>query len=363
MSVYVGSLHYSPVYKSHCCAFGKECERQGYSVRYLFSKGYEWMLPDEIKEKTFFVGNSVDIKSMLRDSLTFEPRKRVKVAFSKDCPTHVYIHNYNLLNHYVAELCKQYNAKFIYHVHEPYVKNKKAHGGLHQYWLYLFEYLQGRLLNKTDVAIVSSDKASILFDEKFPSFSGKKMKVPLMYEDLGDFIGDEGEKHYVTLVGPPVPAKGSETFLAIVDYAAKNELDLNFLLISRFKITDYQYHNKNNLKIFYEAQISDEVFGSLLQDSFVVLTPYRRETQSSVILVSYMYGTPVVSSYTGGLPEFVSHKKTGYLLDKDASIEEWVEGISYIQKNFSNMSMNCRNYFVKNFSGKNWEKYIKSILI
>lgn len=31
MTVYVGSLEYSPVFKSHCCAFGNECERQGYA--------------------------------------------------------------------------------------------------------------------------------------------------------------------------------------------------------------------------------------------------------------------------------------------------------------------------------------------
>ena len=362
MSVYVGSLQYSPIYKSHCCAFAKECEAQGYSVRYLFSKGYEWMLPKEIKEKTVFIGNSTSIMSMLRDSLRLENRKRIKEAFSIDRPIYVYLHNYNLLNHYVAELCKQYDAKFIYHVHEPYVKNKKAHGGLHRYWLYLFEYLQGRLLNNTDVAIVSSDEASLLFDERFPSFSGKKVKVWLMYEDLGDSISGEEERHYVTFVGPPVPAKGPETFLAIVDYATKNELDLNFLLISRSKIRDYQYHNKNNLKIFYKERISDEEFGRLIRESFVTLTPYKRETQSSVILISYMYGTPVISSDTGGLPEFVSHKETGYLLDKDAPIEEWVEGIRYIRENFSLISINCRKYFVYNFSGQNWKKYLNDIL-
>jgi glycosyltransferase involved in cell wall biosynthesis len=31
-----------------------------------------------------------------------------------------------------------------------------------------------------------------------------------------------------------------------------------------------------------------------------------------------MYGTPVVSSNVGGLPEFVHHKETGYLVDLNA---------------------------------------------
>jgi len=117
------------------------------------------------------------------------------------------------------------------------------------------------------------------------------------------------------------------------------------------------------LEIFFKERIRDEEFGELIKRSIAVLTPYKRETQSSVILVSYKYGTPVVSSDVGGLPEFVSHMKTGYLLNVDAKVEKWIEGISYVRKEFIRLSKNCRKYFVENFSGKNWKKYLKDILI
>ena len=29
MTICVGSLKYSPVFKSHCCAFGRACEEKG----------------------------------------------------------------------------------------------------------------------------------------------------------------------------------------------------------------------------------------------------------------------------------------------------------------------------------------------
>jgi len=363
MTVYVGSLKYSPIFKSHCCAFGKECEKQGYMVKYLFSREYEWMLPNEIKQKTTFIGHSFNIPSMLKDSFSLKNRKEVWRLFSEDRPTHIYLHNYHLLNHYIAKLSKKYGACFIYHVHEPYVENKKAHGGLHQYWLYLFEYFQGKLLEKTDIAIVSSNMASYLFDKRYPGFSGEKKLIPLMYEDLGGCIDNVKNKRYITFVGPPVPAKGPEIFLEMVDYANKNNLNLNFLLISRSKINDIRYYQTGNLEIFSKEKISNEEFGDLLRKSIAVVTPYKRETQSSVILVSYMYGTPVVSSNTGGLPEFVSHKKTGYLLDPNTNIDEWIEGINYIKKNLFEMSSNCRNYFTENFSGKNWEKYLYDLLV
>ncbi len=362
MTVFVGSLKYSPVYKSLCCAFGKECEKLGYSVRYLFAHEYKWLLSDEIAEKTLFVGNSTNIFSMTKDALSFRIRKLLGKTFSEEKPTHVYIHNYHFLNHHIAHLAKQYGSTFIYHVHEPYVENKKAHGGLQQYWLHLFEYLQEKLLTKTDVVIVSSKVASFLFDKRYSSFSGKKKEVPLMYEDLGGSASGTQERKYVTFVGPPVPAKGPEMFLEIVDYSVKIGLNLDFLLISRLKITDPRYYNKSNLTIFYKERIPDEEFGRLIQKSFAVITPYKRETQSAVIPASYMYGTPVVSSNVGGLPEFVFHKKTGYLVDKDAPVEEWIEGINYTLENFAQMSTNCRNHFVEFFSGENWEKYLNDLL-
>ena len=362
MTIYVGSLKYSPVFKSHCCAFGKACEKRGYSVRYIFSYEYEWMLPKEIKKKTIFVGHSVDIPSMLKDVFSPKNREKIRKIFLENQPTHIYMHNYHFLNHYIAKLSKKYGCRFIYHVHEPYVQDKKSHGGFQQYWLHLFEYFQGKLLNDTDIAIVSSHMASRLFDLRYPNFSGKKMLIPLMYEDLGNLDLETQDRKYITFVGPPVPAKNPEKFLEIVKYSNDNNLGLKFLLISRSKIKDTRYFQEKNLQVFYKEKISDEEFGELIKKSIAVLTPYRRETQSSVILVSYMYGTPVVSSNVGGLPEFVLHKKTGYLLDVNAKVEEWIEGINYIQKNFFILSKNCRKYFIRNFSGKNWEKYLDALL-
>jgi glycosyltransferase involved in cell wall biosynthesis len=362
MLIYVGSLKYSPVFKSHCCAFGAACEKRGYSVRYLFSHEYEWMLSKEIKEKTIFIGHSVSIFSMLEDALSLKNKERIKKTFQRDKPSHFYMHNYHFLNHYIAKLSKRYDCSFIYHVHEPFVQNKKAHGGFHQYWLHIFEYFQGRLLRNTDVAIVSSNIASYLFGVKYSDFAGRKMLIPLMYEDLGNSGFESQDREYVTFVGPPVPAKNPEKFLEIVRCSNCNNQGMKFLLISRSEVKDARYSRERNLKVFSKEVISDEEFGELIQKSIAVLTPYKRETQSSVILVSYMYGTPVISSNVGGLPEFVSHKETGYLLDVDSSVKHWVDGISYIQRNFLELSRNCRKHFVEKFSGKNWEKYIDGIL-
>jgi len=360
--IYVGSLKYSPVYKSHCCAFGKECEELGYPVKYLFSHEYAWMLPQSVKEKTVFVGRSTSISSMLKDTLNAKNVRLINKVFSQEKPTHVYLHNYHLLNHAVAKACREYGGKFIYHAHEPCVENKRAHGGFQRYWLYLNEYMEAKLLRKTDVAVVSSKEGSRLFDKAYPWFNGRKVEIPLIYEDTFENSASSQERRYITFVGPPVPAKGPEIFLKIVDYAASHGFGWSFMLVSREKITDAKFLNKSNLSIYYKERISDEEYGELMRRSLAVLAPYKRETQSSVVLVSYMHGTPVVSSNVGGLPEFVSYGKTGYIVNENARVEEWVEAIGRILKDSKAMRTNCRSYFVENFSEKNWKKHLDATL-
>lgn len=320
------------------------------------------MLPEEIAEKTVFINDSTGLTSTVVDGLNPRLTQKLKRAFSVDKPGYVYMHNFHpFLNYHVAKLSKGHGATFIQHVQEPYVEDKSIYGGLHQYWLHLFEYLQGRLLEKTDVAVISSDEALSLFEKRYPDFGGKKARIPLMYEDLGGCTSNKNERKYITFIGPPVPAKGTETFLEVVDYSEKHDLGFNFLLISHAKIDDQRYYRNGNLQILYKPKITDKEIGDHLQRSLMTITPYRTARQSSVILTSYMYGTPVISTNVGGLPEIVSHLKTGYLLDKDSKVEEWIEGINFIRDNLLEMSKNCRSYFVENFSEVNWPRYFGEI--
>jgi len=320
------------------------------------------MLPPQIREKTIFIGNSTSITSMIQDSVSLKNKQIIKKAFLKEPPQLVYLHNFHFLNQYIAKMTRKNQGRFVYHVHEPYVKNKKAHGGFHQYWLNLFEFFQARLLNHTDVAIVSSKEASSLFNFRYPSFQGKKMEIPLLYEDLGESDMDANARQFITFVGPPVPAKNPEKFIEIIKYSENKNLNLQFLLISRDEIKTSEYDALDNLKVISQKRLSDQEFGKLIKQSIAVITPYKRETQSSVILTSYMYGTPIISSNVGGLPEFVSDGKTGYLLSPEDDAAEWVKRIFLIRESFQAFSDSSRAYFVQNFSGLNWKTYLYMLL-
>ncbi|CAD6490838.1 MAG: Glycosyl transferases group 1 [Candidatus Argoarchaeum ethanivorans] len=362
MKIYVGSLQYSPIYKSHCCALGKQCEKYGYSVRYLFSQEYEWMLSEEVKEKTIFIGESTGIISALKDGLNFKHIQKLSKILLEDRPDYIYMYNYHsFLNYYIARLSKKCGSTFIQHVQEPYVENKEVYKGIKQYWLYVFEYFQEKLLKKTDIAVISSNRALYLFEKRCQNFFGRKIMIPLMYEDMGNITSNIEDRIYITFIGPPVAAKGPETFLKIVEYSEIHNLGFNFLMISRSKVKDPRYYNKNNLKVFHKNKISDVEMAEFIRHSLMTITPYKVATQSSVVLTSYMYGTPVISTDVGGLCEVVHHLRTGYLLKENSNVEEWINGIDFIKDNLLEMSENCRNYFVAEFSEINWPKYFKEM--
>ncbi|MFZ2184288.1 MAG: glycosyltransferase [Enterococcus sp.] len=354
-SIWIGSFQFSPIYKSHCCALGNQLEKLGFSVRYLFSKEYDWMLTDHQKKNTIFIGNSTDILSAIRDGFDLRNVAILREKIISERPDYIYMYNFHpFLNYYLAKLAQRNKIKYIYHMQEPYAENKKIYGGASQYWLHTFEFFQEKLVNNVNTVVLSSNVARNLFKKRYKKFKRNVIFIPLMYEDLGH--NDRNEKRrYITFIGPPVPSKSPETFLKIIDNT--QDLDLDYLLITRKPVRDKKYIKKN-LEIYFKERISDYEIGDNLSRSIMTIAPYKVSTQSSVILTSFMYGTPVLSTNVGGISEVASHGKTGYLVNLGSSVSEWIAGLKFILSNQTIMSQNCRQEFINNFSEANWKNYL-----
>ncbi len=298
---------------------------------------------------------------MMLDMLNAGNYGKLSRAFRESPPAMVYMFNYHPLNHYIARLAAVHGAQFVYHLHEPFVASKTKHGILAAIWLTLFDRAQSFMLDQSGKAVVSSGYASCLMQLRFPDYSGKRLLIPLMYEDLGAQLM-QLPREYVTFVGPIVPAKGFSTFMGMAELSNDRRLGFQFLVISRLRIPDESIRTVQNLTLVDGKVISDEYFGELMRKSLAVVTPYLRETQSAAILGSYMYGTPVISSDTGGLPEFVRHKKTGYLVSVNAPTEAWIYALGYVRDHLAFMSEQARRLFKENYSGVNWDKHIDELL-
>lgn len=329
----------------------------------MFSSGYEWMLDDDVRSNSCIIGHSVDTLSAVADGLRLNVRENLRKIIMERGIDVVYMANIHpVLNAFLSRISRKQRVTFIQHIHEPFVEDKSVYGGLQQFWLYLFEHVQESILRNTDIAIVSSDEGMRLFDKRYPFFKGRKMQVPLMYEDLGGSNGSDSERRFVTFIGPPSLAKGSDRFIEIVSGAATFAPELEFQIISRKEIRDPHFTEMPNLYVYSRNRISDNEFGIQLKKSIVTLAPYRSVRQSSSVLTSYMYGVPVVGTKIGGLKEVIREGMTGYLVDLDATPEEWIRAIRDVRSALPKMSLACRAIFEREFSESNWQKYLEELL-
>ncbi len=363
MKVLVGSLQFSPIFKSLCCAFGKQCEEAGHEVAYLFSSRYSWMLDDDSRQRSFFVGDSGDVTSSILDGVKFSNRRSIRGLIERQKPDCVYMHNIHpFLNQLVAKTAHEIGAVFVQHFHEPYVEDKTVYHGGQRYWLRVFESIQERLLKSTDLALVSSKEAETLFCKRYPRFGGKRTLIPLLYEDLAGSLLPEEKRRFITFVGPLVAAKNPQIFADVVNLAMDSAPELEFQIISRTIVKDSNLVGCANLTIYCKERMTDAEFGNRIRQSQVMIAPYKSVRQSSSVATSFMYGVPVVGSDVSGMKEEIMQGRTGYLINMNARTEEWLEAVRLAMKNFASMSNECREYFVREHSEGKWKEYLEEVL-
>ncbi|GJG86443.1 hypothetical protein tb265_16240 [Gemmatimonadetes bacterium T265] len=66
-----------------------------------------------------------------------------------------------------------------------------------------------------------------------------------------------------------------------------------------------------------ERHVPNAELAALVRAAAVVVCPYVGATQSGVVLTAYAFGTPVVATRVGGLPEYVRDGETGLVVPPD----------------------------------------------
>lgn len=357
------SLQYSPVFKSESFALGKTAEKIGAPISYLFSKEYGWMLTKDELWKCNFVGRSKDVISTFFDSLNIINYIDIFKKIKKENPDVVYSSNFHpFFNPWILVLSKILKIKYIQHIHEPYTEDKSVYEFFHQFYLIIFELLQGFAIKASYNLILSSDEAEISFKKKFNERKIKFIRMPLLFENLIENITPKENRKFITFIGPPSKAKNFEKFVQISNCIAPLSCGYTFLLITREPLTEEQSAMSNKIAVHYKKQITDEEFFNLLSKSIVVVAPYRSVRQSSTVLTSYMCGTPVLTSDVEGFKEVVINNKTGIMMSNEDDAEAWASSIEKIINSFDYFSVNSRNEFLKKYSGENWNNYLNNLL-
>jgi glycosyltransferase involved in cell wall biosynthesis len=119
--------------------------------------------------------------------------------------------------------------------------------------------------------------------------------------------------------------------------------------------------NVNYLGKLY-GEKKDKIFKE--SDIFVFPTYYKNEAFPLVILESFMYGIPVITTNEGGISDIVRNKINGLIIKKESSYEAFraIQKLVNEPRLYEKISLNCINDFNNKYTKKIFDDRIYGIL-
>jgi glycosyltransferase involved in cell wall biosynthesis len=108
--------------------------------------------------------------------------------------------------------------------------------------------------------------------------------------------------------------------------------------------------------------IPDDELAILIQNSLFVVCPYIDATQSGAVMSAFAFNVPVLATNVGGLPEYVEHLKSGYVVEpKD--VNALADGINCLLGN--NGLLDEQRKYIENRYGSgeySWDKIADDLI-
>jgi glycosyltransferase involved in cell wall biosynthesis len=263
------------------------------------------------------------------------------------------------MNVFLAGLAKAVcpGAPVIAWLHEPYKGEKKVYGAKAAV-IYLVEFFQTLALRYTDVAVLFSRRALRLFRQRYPHFQGLQRMAPLPYRD--EYVHSHQPRRYISFLGRADRAKGIDLFFALVDRLGQEPLAFEFQIVTA---SDIQRHlealspqGRQKLRVINKPHISDAELRQAAAESLAVMALYKETTQSGLIPVVLMQGTPLIGTDIEGITDWLRDGETGVIVPAEPTLEDIKGAIDYVMAHFPEMTGPCRAAYLANFDDGNWDR-------
>ncbi len=133
-----------------------------------------------------------------------------------------------------------------------------------------------------------------------------KQKVLLFFGFIREYKGLK----YLIEAMPSIVNRIADTKLLIVGDFTNSESKKQYEeMIAQMKVKD--------CIDIYDGYIPDKEVEKFFVASDLVVLPYISATQSGIAQIAYGFGKPVVATNVGGLPDIVSDRKTGYIIESE----------------------------------------------
>lgn len=147
-----------------------------------------------------------------------------------------------------------------------------------------------------------------------------------LYDIFGDAVEPEAAKKGLGLSGPVLlffgfirRYKGLDILLDAMP-AILEKVDATLLVAGEFYEDKAEFDAQverlgiGDKVVVRDGFIANEDVAGIFSASDLLVLPYRSATQSGITQIAFVFGTPVLATTVGGLPEVVTHGVTGMLV-------------------------------------------------
>lgn len=198
-------------------------------------------------------------------------------------------------------------------------------------------------------------------------FCGESLRDSF-YKTKWDY--DNCEKNSIFISQATYPIKGFHMFLKALLIVKKEFPDVKVYVggknitdrssIKSFLTKRYydkyitKFINKNHLadNITFLGPLNEKQMANEMKKAHVFISPSSIENSSNSIGEAMLIGTPIISSYVGGIPDLIDHKKEGllYPFDEFYMLSFYIKSIFKNEELCNNLSRNARIRAEKQYS-------------
>lgn len=338
---------------------GENFHQKGFNTSYILE--YEYKNIGINNSRMNYIHCSDNLLNLIFDSFSIIFKKNLLIYFNKsDAYKHVVFYNTHPLNIVIANYIKKQKAsKSILYLHDPFKSDKSYYSKVKIISILLAELIQKLTAKYVDYVISPSEYSYELFNKNYKFYRKNRFIAPLLIPDQID--QNHVSKKYFSIVGGVHKATGHDDFIELVNYVGKKGINYNFLLITSSNVLKYEKRltreGKNKLTIINKKIIDDHEINNVIRESYAVFRFDKEVTQSGVIPVSFMNGTPVIAREIQGLKQHIIHGYNGYLVPFHFSPEDIINAMSLVINNYDKLSINARNSYEKIWAENNFENY------
>lgn len=358
----IACLKYTPGNWQHIYSFVTKLKEKNRNVRLLISQNFSWM-NNEFSNITDQTTTSSSLTDVLKDTFLFLLYKShyYNQYIRKYRPRMILFVMWHPINYFLSRMIRNLSpeTKICCWIHEPYKTDKSEYKN-RMFQILAIEYLQSMYIPLIDEIILHSERALKAFNTKY-HHKGPVRVIPLLFSDACPIMPTAEREYDLTFIGNAVKAKGIESFFNLIKCTLESNPGLKFLLVTSSDVHKYLKELGNGfekyLNIINKPFITDEEIREACKRSFSVIAPYKETTQSGVVPVSYMCGTPVIGTDIEGLTEWITDKEDGVILPTNFTYKDVHDALFFIKNNFFRLSKNARNKYIVTWDDNNWGRY------